>query len=381
MAYQIVKEFPNDILFEQEGPFVSIYLPTIRFIPENKKDPIVYKNLLKTVETSLAKKHSPKDVGAIMEPLKQMEDDDDIWNNTLSGMAVLCTPTKCVVYRLYDSVEPLAIVSNQFHTKPLMKAFQSLGHYQLLGLSGSEFDLFQGNRNVIEKIQLEPGAPRDIKAVLGEQLPDDTTLTHVSGAEQGGVFHGYGGGKPEIDKDMEKFFRYVDRFVMDNYSKPSGLPLILAALPEHHPTFIRISNNPFLLKNGIMGDYTSFTLEQLKESIRKILEPFDRAKLESYRQRFEQAKASGTGSDSLAVVGKAIVENRVGMLFINADKIIPGKVSPETGKVFERSLDDPETGDVLDELAQLALKSKSEVVVLSSDTMPRETGIAAIFRF
>ena len=109
MAYQIVTEFPNDILYEQEGLFVSLYLPTTRHIPENKKDPIVYKNLLKTVETSLARKHSPRDIGAVMEPLKQIEDDDNLWNNGLNGMAVLCCPSKCIVYQLYDSVGPLLI--------------------------------------------------------------------------------------------------------------------------------------------------------------------------------------------------------------------------------------------------------------------------------
>ena len=47
MLYQIVRKFPDDILFEQEGPFISLYIPTNRHAPENKQDPIVYKNLLK----------------------------------------------------------------------------------------------------------------------------------------------------------------------------------------------------------------------------------------------------------------------------------------------------------------------------------------------
>lgn len=382
MTYQIVNEFPHEILFEGEGPFISLYLPTSRFSPEKKQDPIVYKNLLKTVEASLVQKYSSKDIDTLMSPLYQIEEDKELWNNTLNGLAILCNAKQCVVYRLHDTVEPLAIVADNFHTKPLIKAFQSIDQYQLLGLNSNEFDLFQGNQNGIEKITLEPGTPRDIEAVLGNQLTDSyLTQGSFNGVGRSAMYHGHGGAKPEIDKDTEKFFRYIDRFVEEKYSKPSKLPLILVALKEHHPTFANVSNNPYLLEDGIKGEYTSFTLEQLREKTWEILEPLYLAKTQDHVKRFEQAKADGTGSDSLAVISKAIFENRVETLFLDVDKIIPGKISPETGKIFDRNIDNPDIGDVLDELAQLALKSKSEVVVLPSALMPGTTGISAIFRY
>ena len=382
MAYQLVREFPSEILNEQEGPFISLYLPTHRFLPDNKQDPIVYKNLLKSVENSLTQKYSVRVTDAIMEPLHGIEQDATIWNNTLDGLAILCSAKRCVVYRLRDTVVPLAIVASRFHTKPLIKAFQSVDQYQLLGISSNAFDLFQGNQNGIEKIQLPPGTPRDIEAVLGDQLTDSyLTQGSFNGTGRSAMYHGHGGAKLEMDKDTEKFFRYVDRFVEENYSKPSKLPLILVALKEHHPTFINISSNAFLMKEGIKGDYNAFTLEQLREKTWEILEPHYLAKVAGYLKRFEQAKANDTGSASLAVISKAISEHRVETLFIDVDKIIPGKVMPESGKIFDRDISNPDIGDVLDELAQLALKSKSEVVVLPSAFMPDHTGIAAIFRF
>lgn len=382
MSHQIVNEFPHDILFEEEDPFISLYLPTNRHSPENKQDPIVYKNLLKTVAASLAQKYPSKGIDTIMSPLYHIEDDRELWNNTLSGLAVLCSANRCVVYRLHDTVEPLAIVADNFHTKPLIKAFQSIGQYQLLGLNSNEFDLFQGNQHGIEKLLMEPGTPRDIEAVLGDQLTDSyLTQGSFNGVGRSPMYHGHGGAKPETDKDTEKFFRYVDRFVAEKYSKPFKLPLILVALKEHHPTFAKVSSNPYLLKEGIKGEYTSFSLEQLREKTWEILEPLYLAKTQDYLKRFEQAKAGDIGSDSLAVIGKAIFENRVATLFIDVDKIIPGRVSLQTGKIFDRSIDNPDVGDVLDELAQLALKAKSEVVVLPPEIMPSKTGIAAIFRF
>ena len=382
MLYQIVRKFPDNILFEQKGPFISLYLPTNRHAPENRQDPIVYKNLLKTIEALLTHMYASKDVSESMSVLHQIGEDKVLWNNTLNGLAILSSPNRCVVYKLYDAVEPLAIVANSFHTKPLIKAYQSIGQYLLLGLNSNEFDLFQGNQNGIEKLQLEPGTPRDIEAVLGNQLTESyLTQGSFNGVGHSPIYHGHGGAKPEIDKDTEKFFRYVDRFVDENYTKPLKLPLILVALHEHHTTFAGISNNPYLVKDGIKGEYSSFSLEQLREKICTLLEPLYLAQTREYLQRFEQAQASGLGSDSLAVICKAIFENRVATLFVDVNRIIPGKIEPETGKYLARNIDAPNVGDVLDALVQLAFKSKSEVVVLPPATIPGKSGIAAIFRY
>lgn len=44
--YEIVKEFPNKIIFEKEGPFMSLYQSTHKSRPENMQDPIRFKNLV-----------------------------------------------------------------------------------------------------------------------------------------------------------------------------------------------------------------------------------------------------------------------------------------------------------------------------------------------
>jgi hypothetical protein len=55
--------------------------------------------------------------------------------------------------------------------------------------------------------------------------------TYHAGAGAGaGVQYGQGGGKAEQqERDWEKFFRAVDRAILERYSRPSGLPLLLVA--------------------------------------------------------------------------------------------------------------------------------------------------------
>ena len=59
------------------------------------------------------------------------------------------------------------------------------------------------------------------------------------------MHHGHGGKKDEAQIDAERFFRAIDRAVLKHHSQPSGLPLILAALPEHHHLFHRSARTRF----------------------------------------------------------------------------------------------------------------------------------------
>jgi hypothetical protein len=72
----------------------------------------------------------------------------------------------------------------------------------------------------------------------------------VVGAEAEGR-PGAGGKKDETDIDADRFFRAVDQAILQHHSRPSDLPLLLAALSEHHGIFHQISKKPFLLSQGI----------------------------------------------------------------------------------------------------------------------------------
>lgn len=382
MMYEIVKEFPNGIIFEEGTPCISLYQSTHRFSPENKQDPIVFKNLIREIENSLKQKYQKNDLNSIMKPFYQIEEEKGFWDNTLDGLAIFANPNKCIVYKLYRPVQELVVVADSFHIKPLIRIFQSVDKYHLLGLSHNGFTLYEGNRYGFEKIEMDPETDRSIEEVLGKQHTD-SYLTHGSygGAGETAMYHGHGGKGDEIEKDIEKFFIYVDRFILENYSKPSKLPLILVSLKENHNIFKKISHNPYLMEEGIKGSYDSFGMEQLKEKAWEIMEPIYLEKTQNLVNTFENAKANSLGSDDLAQITRAAFENRVGTILIEADRIIPGKIDYNNGKIELGNIKDPDFDDVLDDLAELVLKKKGEVVMIPKERMPSDTGVAAIYRY
>lgn len=382
MAYEIAQRFPDEVLYQDGGPFVSLYQPTHRRFPENKQDPIVFKNLLRTVVTSLSKNYEKDIVTQIMEPFQELEEDTPFWNNTSEGIAVLASKNRCIVYNLQIPVKEFATVADSFHIKPLIKAFQSTENYQLLGLSSTQFTLYQGDRNGFSQVTLPSGTPRTLEEVLGDQLTD-SYLSHGSYGGTGShtMYHGHGDAKQERDNDTEKFFRYVDRFVLDHYSKPSKLPLIVVSLPELFSLFKNLSNNPYVLDEGIENAYDSLDKDTLKAKALEIIKPINLRKIEKAKESYKMAEAEALGSSDVKVVAKAAFNSRIATLLIEESKIVPGKINRATGEVEYGDIKEPAFDDLLDDIAELTLMRKGEVLVIPKDMMPSTTGVAAIFRY
>ncbi len=382
MLYEIVHHFPEDMIFKEDGPLISLYQSTHRSFPDNKQDPIVFKNLLRVVENSLKQKTSFELMDVILKPFYELKDDKAFWNNTSEGIAVLASLNKCIVYNLHNPVKELAVVANSFHIKPLLQAFQSLENYQILGLSRENFSLYQGNRNGFHEIKIDPDTPRTMQDVLGDQL-SDSYLSHGSYAGTGGstMYHGHGDAKEEIDKDTDKYFRYVDAFVFENYTKPSKLPLILVSLQEYHSEFRKLSNNPYLLHEGISKSIESIERDEMQEKVRVIIEAINMEKTQKLVASYAKAEAESMGSSDLGHVAKAAYESRVETMLIEEDKMVPGTIDAKTGKIKLGDMDDPENDDILDDLAEWVLLGGGAVFVLPKNKMPSTTGIAVSYRY
>nr|HPJ76698.1 hypothetical protein [Clostridia bacterium] len=204
MNYEITNQFPNEIIYEEKGPFISLYQPTHRSYPDNKQDTIVFSNLLRVIENSF--NGNNKDIAdSMLKPLYKLEKDLSFWNNTLDGIAVLASKNKCVIYNLQSPVKEFVSLADSFHIKPLIMAFQSLDSYQVLGLSRNNFSIYKGNRYGFSEIELAPDVPRKLEDVLGEDLTEPY-LSHGSYGGTGGsaMYHGHADNKFEIDKDTEK---------------------------------------------------------------------------------------------------------------------------------------------------------------------------------
>lgn len=381
--YEIVKEFPNEIIFDPKGACVSLYQTTHKSRPENMQDPIRFKNLVQTIENSLEKDFSNEEIKSIMKPFNDIAADKVFWNNVTEGLAILANKDNCVVYKLNREVEELAIVANNFHIKPLIRNFQSADNYHILGITRYDFNIYEGNRYGIEMIELDEDTPKTLIEVLGDEYTDPHLESgrYSGGATGTPAFHGHGGRKDEIEVDTERYFRYIDKFISDNFSTEMKLPLILVALDEHQGEFRNLSKNDYLLDEKVSKDPEALPKEEIRELSWEAMEPIYIQKTKDLVERYGFQRSKFLGTDDLSEVARAALEGKIDTLMIEDGKIEAGRINRKNGEIERGQLDDPRFGDVIDDIGELALKSQAEVVVLPKDRMPSTTGIAAIFRY
>ena len=169
--------------------------------------------------------------------------------------------------------------------------------------------------------------------------------------------------------------------MLEQYSRPSGMPLLLAALPEHHHLFRTVSRNRFLVSGMIDIHPSALPIDELRKRAWQLVLPFYLNRLSRLINQFGALRAEDRSGADLAVIARAAAAGRIATLLIEADRVVPGYFDCQTGAIEFAPLDNPGVDDLLDDVGEHALKIGGEVVIVPAERMPTETGIAAIYRF
>jgi hypothetical protein len=393
----------RSLLTPPPPPCVSLYMPTHRSEPLRRQDPIRYRNLLRTAEESLRQMYPGSQVNSLMGKFDEFARDEGFWSQTLDGLAVLGSAEGIQYFRLPRTMPEVAVVADSFHVKPLLRYTQSADRYEVLSLTQTQAALCEGNRYGLEPMILPDEFPDSMGEALGTQLTPEYRgfaggprypapggggvvgpRSGPRGATTGGTAttnYGIGSAKDSENVDIGRYFQVVDDYIIKHVSNASELPLVLVALPENESEFRKRSQNRFLLPDGVRKAPGSLSADEMRAEVWKAVEPRYRERLDRLSNDFGTALSRQMATKVVGEAAKAIVESRVGLLMVDADKHVPGKCDPTTGNIQFDKLQNPDVDDLLDDLAELTLKNGGEVIVVPSDRMPSDTGLAAIYRF
>ena len=382
------RETLSQLLAKREAPCLSLYQPTHRSFPERQQDPIRFKHLVRQLEDSLKQQGRAEHAKTLLKPFYELLDDTDFWNSNRDGLAVFAAADYFDVFRLQRSVPELAVANDRMHLKPLLRIAQSADRYQILAINLDSIRLFEGNRDGIDEVKLAAGVPKTIEEALGRELTEKGQTGFPQGysraSERGDpmqVESGGAGRQDEIDRDRERFFREVDRAILEHHSRTSRLPLILAALPEHQFHFRKLSHNEFLLPEGIEHDVSLLSSDELRDKSWMVMQPRYIKRLEGFIDQYGESHGQGLATDQLDQIGQATVAGRVATLLVEADRQIPGVANKDEGKAIAAEGEAATTPDLLDELTIWTLEQGGEVIAVPTERMPTESGAAAIYRY
>lgn len=372
-------------LEKHEGPCLSLYQPTHRSHPENQQDPIRYKNLLRDLEQSLAEKYSKREIEPLMKRFHELADDHEFWQQkTLDGLAILADDKQFQLFTLQRQPEEFAVVSDSFHLKPLLRITQTQDRFQVLCITRTDIQMYEGTRDGLDKVIFADDFPEHIDDDIDEAATAIPVSSYGLGPSnrQGQVMHYHGGRKEAVQTDKERFLGAVARALHNNISKTAKLPVVLVGLPENLGVFRKNNQNPYVLEQEINIDPMSLTVEQLLQKAWALVEPVAAKRVQEEIARFNQAHGTGLANGDLNRTLAAILDGRVETLLVDAEKRVAGKIDRDERKIeLLEDFSDPEAEDVLDDLAEMVLRRGGEVKIIPSQYMPTDTGLASIYRF
>jgi len=360
-------EYFQELLADQTPPCVSLYMPTLPARPPASENLRRFDSLLEGASQQLKKVFSQHDTTSLLSKFHDLRDDDLFWSQPAASIAVFGSPTVFQVHKLHRPVSEYVEVADSFHLKPLIRAHQFTGRFEVLCLTQRNVRLLHGNQDKLEVANL-----RNVPHSIQEALAEGTDQHRIGDISSGPV--------SANNTDLERFFREVDKALWADHSRQSGLPIILCAVAEYHKPFQTISKNPNLLEEGIKLNPDALSMDRLKEEAWKIIEPYYRRQIDRVLEEFGRARAKQQGSEDVNEVAQAAAFARVGTLLVDADKHIGGRLDA-TGRVEYGDISEADIDDLLDDIAERVMKTGGQVLVMPAEQMPSDTGVAAIYRF
>ena len=401
----------RSLMEPHQPPCLSLFLPTHRNVPDNRVDRPAYRHLVEALELALSVSKPRNEIERLLAPFRFLADDVGFWEHTRAGLAVFGSDGWARVFLLQRPVVPFAIVTRRFHTLPLVRAVMACDRFNVLALTSRSARVFEGTAwhdprgttaDVLDPVRLVPlpGRPATMNLTRGDVIDEETFEPHrvqrgmgPAGLGTSGVVHGgFGAKQDDIDADTEIFLRHVDAVVHDRVSGPSGLPLVLVALPRLQGTFRGISRNPLLLTDGVAKDPHLMDAEDIGRLLLPIVAAGRAARINRDLGSFARARDAHGGSADLSDIARAAAAGNVATLLIERDRFEAGWIDRSTGAVCCNGEAPPEasipavdravrTEDIFGSIAEMVVAQDGGLVTLERNAMPTESGVAAIYRW
>ena len=304
-------------LISLEAPKASVYIPTHRAQPDNRQDPIVFKNQLKMLEEKMATLSPRREWGGMFEKMLTLVDDAALWTHPQDGLGVLAAEDRVEAFPLDQAEGPLFYLGDSFHLLPLYPLNGPSSRAYLVDIGRDRFTLYQASHEGVEK--MPPADIKDSFAELFNDIDGDANPQEPSRSDPGGGFHGQGAVKPEDDKNREKYFRYLDDAFGALYKK-DGLPFMLAGTLDSLKEFRATAKGTFYLDEGIEKPLSAMKPNEIPDKIRQILKPHADKFLGEMRTLISNKRNENKAIRDPMEIASLAEEGRIDML------ILPGRL-------------------------------------------------------
>ena len=365
------------------APAVSIYMETHRRGAEVAAQPLRFRAAIDQARGLLAADGAGAGADDVLEPLEALVGDREFWNHQADGLALFASRGFGRLYRLPVRLKDMVVVGPTFHTKPLIEFLQAPERFWVLSVSQKEVRIWEGTVTDLSPVDLA-SVPASLQEAIGaEVVTDRLNLRSPRGRGAAPIFHGHGAGKDDTKQELEKFFRAVDTGVRELLADEIG-PIILAAVDYYHPIYRSVTKLENLADQGIIGNISGWDEGRIHAAAWPIAQESVERKLEAALALWESSYGRGKTEYDLTAIGRLAVAGRIRLLLADEGRTVWGRINRATGdiEVIREGGTDPDGGavDLLDELAELTIQHGGRALVLPSEKLPVNSGLAAVLR-
>lgn len=261
------------------------------------------------------------------------------WQSSNQSVGIFVTKGFAGFMKIPFETKKLAVVSNSFHVKPLLKWMQREKPFFLLHLATDKATLFQGSINGINPVE-------EFNYKKSRSL--DFALDLVEKA---------------VHRTIQK----------------TNQPLILSGNSVFTETYKNLSTYKMLLQQTIIETALVPQLNGLHRTCVNVLQPYMEKIESSLIKRYWKAKEQGLVSSSLSDILSMALSGKIKHLFINESVNIWGMINYKEGTfTYSHQQLDAHDDDILDDLAELVMFKGGGVTVLPGERMPDSQMAAAI---
>jgi hypothetical protein len=343
---------------------VTIIMNTHRTHPENKKDGLLLKNLVKEAEERLFADESKRDAKSMIQRIKDLESKID-HNHNIESLILFVNEDIAEFIRLPVAVVDRVVIDHTFATRDLVRAIHLETNYYVLVLSQQKVRLLEAfNDKVVQEFDKPTPFPIEntqFYSTSGVKLSNATKQTNL----------------------VAEFFNRVDK-ELNKIRKDNPLPVLICTEESNYFEYMKIADemhsiyDTFLNKNRL--DEKDFEIVKEAWSIVKEY----RIKQNNARKE-ELLKAVGAQkfmSDINDIWG-AIEQGRIQTIFIEQGLFQPALL--EGNKITfvsdeERNRKDI-VDDIYDEMIELNMNFGGDVVFLPKGELRDFQGVGAITRY
>lgn len=364
-------------LARARGPHLSILMPTHRRGRETLQGPIRLRNHLERAEHALLGLGTDRTlVGEIVAPIRELAGDARFWQHQAEGLALYSSPGRFRSVRVPLALDDEVVAGAVPRVRPLAPLLAPDGAFHVLALSRNSVRLYRATRHTFDELM-----PGRMPTSMDEALAMEESRAQLQYRSVGGDaahFHGHGVGGEVEKAALERFFRAVDRGLLELIGKGGG-PLVLACVDYYLPIYRSVTRHPDVLDRAVAGNPERAPAAEIHAGASELVRRRAREQLDAVLERVRSAPPGVAIATVEEVVVRAC-EGRVDTLLVAPGPPVPGRVDEASGTVVRGGEDPSADPDLLDRAILGVLTNGGRVAaVVPSDLDGRPC--AALLRY